>query len=369
MESNQSIISLNKLNQQNRSSSSLHSTPNMTTAGPAEFTRRKNWSQNILEELRDVIHVLSSDLNILYCSPASREFLGYQPTELVGHCFTEFIHVDDIDIFAREFRTAQNNGSVMRATYRFLRKDGKHTTLETRGHFFKQGFFGSARSVPAEMTRMMDTFLDYKMENEMLKRKVAMAKAKSNQLKSNNTKKYQIPSPQSGSATSSAPSETPQPVPLNTELDEDEFEDEFEDLFAPPTSMYPPSSNVYTQGVLNSYDLSESVSLFTGLRFDLGERSRGISMGIEGELFNAFPNVSTPSIGDPSSVSTADDAKLKSGKKRRNDDDIERICADCGRTDAPEWRRGPKGPKTLCNACGLRWAKSNKTQLDNTPSS
>ncbi|KAI8357329.1 MADB protein [Choanephora cucurbitarum] len=352
MESSQSVIPLNKLN-----SSSHQSTPNMTTAGPAEFTRRKNWSQNILEELRDVIHVLSSDLNILYCSPASREFLGYQPTELVGHSFTEFIHVDDIDIFTREFRTAHANGSVMRATYRFLRKDGKHTTLETRGHFFKQGFFGSARSVPAEMTRMMDTFLDYKMENEMLKRKVAMAKA--SQVK----KKHQIPSPQSAS---SAPSETPQPVPLNTEIDEDEFEDEFEDLFAPPTSMYPPSSNVYTQGVLNSYDLSESVSLFTGLRFDLGERSRGISMGIEGELFNAFPNVTTPAIGDPSPVSIAEDTKLKSGKKRRNDDDTERICADCGRTDAPEWRRGPKGPKTLCNACGLRWAKSNKTQTDST---
>ncbi|KAH7063650.1 hypothetical protein B0J12DRAFT_540295, partial [Macrophomina phaseolina] len=27
-------------------------------------------------------------------------------------------------------------------------------------------------------------------------------------------------------------------------------------------------------------------------------------------------------------------------------------CSRCGRTDSPEWRRGPDGPKTLCNACG-----------------
>ncbi|KAJ7882132.1 hypothetical protein B0H13DRAFT_2539789 [Mycena leptocephala] len=34
----------------------------------------------------------------------------------------------------------------------------------------------------------------------------------------------------------------------------------------------------------------------------------------------------------------------------------------CGRTDSPKWRKGPRGPKTLCNACGLRWAKQTKVQ-------
>lgn len=53
------------------------------------------------------------------------------------------------------------------------------------------------------------------------------------------------------------------------------------------------------------------------------------------------------------------------------------VCVTCGRTDSPEWRKGPLGPKTLCNvrvtvlavkhtddamqACGLRWAKRNST--------
>jgi len=31
-----------------------------------------------------------------------------------------------------------------------------------------------------------------------------------------------------------------------------------------------------------------------------------------------------------------------------------------GTLDSPEWRKGPGGPKTLCNACGLRWAKKEK---------
>ncbi|GJN94652.1 hypothetical protein Rhopal_007735-T1 [Rhodotorula paludigena] len=37
-----------------------------------------------------------------------------------------------------------------------------------------------------------------------------------------------------------------------------------------------------------------------------------------------------------------------------------RFCQNCGRTDSPEWRSGPNGNKTLCNACGLRWAKAQK---------
>ncbi|KAL0262726.1 white collar 2 type of transcription factor [Diplodia seriata] len=34
------------------------------------------------------------------------------------------------------------------------------------------------------------------------------------------------------------------------------------------------------------------------------------------------------------------------------------ICTWCATTEAPEWRRGPGGPKTLCNACGLKYSKS-----------
>jgi hypothetical protein len=36
-----------------------------------------------------------------------------------------------------------------------------------------------------------------------------------------------------------------------------------------------------------------------------------------------------------------------------------------GTLDSPEWRKGPTGPKTLCNACGLRWAKKEKKKPNN----
>lgn len=32
-------------------------------------------------------------------------------------------------------------------------------------------------------------------------------------------------------------------------------------------------------------------------------------------------------------------------------------CVSCGARDTPEWRRGPNGARTLCNACGLHFSK------------
>lgn len=43
-------------------------------------------------------------------------------------------------------------------------------------------------------------------------------------------------------------------------------------------------------------------------------------------------------------------------------DDGPRSCDECGAVESPEWRKGPKGPKTLCNACGLRWAKKTRKE-------
>ncbi|KAF9599759.1 hypothetical protein IFM89_001705 [Coptis chinensis] len=32
-----------------------------------------------------------------------------------------------------------------------------------------------------------------------------------------------------------------------------------------------------------------------------------------------------------------------------------RSCTHCGTEETPQWRVGPSGPKTLCNACGVRY--------------
>lgn len=232
----------------------------------SEFTRRKNWSSSILESLRDVVHVLDTDLRLVYCSAASSEFLGYKPSELVNHVFTEYLHVDDIDMFVREFRNCKNSMQTFKCTYRFLRKDGKYTTLETKGTFYKNSLFGNARKVPTDAVRSIDSFLDLKMENEILTKKLALLKSQ------HHTRKTSATSNQTLSIAS---------LTREDEGDEDSS-DEFDDFNIPANAP-----NVYTQGVNSSYDINESLALFTGLRYDLGERSSGISLGLEGgELTN-----------------------------------------------------------------------------------
>jgi len=40
-------------------------------------------------------------------------------------------------------------------------------------------------------------------------------------------------------------------------------------------------------------------------------------------------------------------------------------CHSCNRAETPEWRRGPDGARTLCNACGLRMSNCRETMIEN----
>ncbi|KAL0698452.1 hypothetical protein Bca4012_054574 [Brassica carinata] len=39
---------------------------------------------------------------------------------------------------------------------------------------------------------------------------------------------------------------------------------------------------------------------------------------------------------------------------------LARRCANCDTTTTPLWRNGPRGPKSLCNACGIRFKKEER---------
>ncbi|GAB4849150.1 hypothetical protein Ancab_003958 [Ancistrocladus abbreviatus] len=44
----------------------------------------------------------------------------------------------------------------------------------------------------------------------------------------------------------------------------------------------------------------------------------------------------------------------------RGDPLLARRCANCDTTSTPLWRNGPRGPKSLCNACGIRFKKEER---------
>ncbi|XP_074566159.1 GATA transcription factor 15-like [Curcuma longa] len=45
---------------------------------------------------------------------------------------------------------------------------------------------------------------------------------------------------------------------------------------------------------------------------------------------------------------------------------LARRCANCDTTSTPLWRNGPRGPKSLCNACGIRFKKEERRAAAST---
>jgi len=57
-------------------------------------------------------------------------------------------------------------------------------------------------------------------------------------------------------------------------------------------------------------------------------------------------------------------AQVESNKRKHKSISSQgQYCRSCGTTQTPEWRRGPDGGKSLCNACGLHYAKIIKREV------
>jgi hypothetical protein len=56
--------------------------------------------------------------------------------------------------------------------------------------------------------------------------------------------------------------------------------------------------------------------------------------------------------------------KPKVGRKRKvlNGTNASGECIWCKVKKTAQWRKGPKGARSLCNACGLEWAKQIRTE-------
>ncbi|KAH9906825.1 hypothetical protein F4778DRAFT_778266 [Xylariomycetidae sp. FL2044] len=72
-----------------------------------------------------------------------------------------------------------------------------------------------------------------------------------------------------------------------------------------------------------------------------------------------------PYDGDDDIMYSDKSFSLGEVKKRRGRAAPPGRCHSCNRIDTPEWRRGPDGARTLCNACGLHYAKlERKRQME-----
>lgn len=377
-----------------------------------EFTKRRNWSQRIIEELKDFLHILTPDGRILYVSPSCKGITGYEAHTLIGKFIGEYVHPDDSGIFMREFNESIASGNSLRFFYRFKKDDGTYMIFECDGHphispeppgahmglpgnsdpnntpvpvaGVCRGFFMMARPYPTRNAAFLDSFLEHKIENERLLKRIEELKREELEENVEQDRLYaQAVNPSQAGVTpsdvtnskaqdtqSEAPSQTPnyqgmpppsKPSITNTALTRQNLDSALSaqkpDSIADKMSRYE-ASNTHL----------ESIELLTGLRYRDGERSHGISTG------DTSPALIRGDAGIAILLDRDRDGNSKKDRKKQKVAD-EYVCADCGTLDSPEWRKGPRGPKTLCNACGLRWAKKEKKRTgddkkdDSPPSS
>lgn len=372
------------------------STQSMLPSGSSsvltEFTKRRNWSQRVLDELKDLLYILTSDGRLLYLSPSAKLLTGYEPSELVGKSISDFVHPDDASLFIREFNESIATGNNLRLFHRFRTAEDKYRIFECHGHPhltndnpqgdmsigpaatapFCRGFFMMARPYPSKNSELLDSFLEHKIENVRLQARIAALKREeAEDAETQHDPFHKQPGVNGAKSRSNSADMTPLSPSIASKGDA-----------ADSSSMPPPAKPTISNVALTREALDEanaqarpdsirdkmaryegsshvdSIEMFTGLRYREGERSQGISTGgtspalIRGDAGIHIPIDKADARYGGSAYSDKKAKKVKSAD--------EYVCTDCGTLDSPEWRKGPNGPKTLCNACGLRWAKKEK---------
>lgn len=291
-----------------------------------DFTKQRDWVQIILQGIPDFLHVLSADGKIIYVSNSCWRITGYETAHLLGRFINDFIHPDDIVLFIQEFNASILNFQRTRFIYRFRKSDGSWIVLESNfGPFFRhmlvqneftQSNLGQldtivmARPYLSKGGALFDSFLEQQIEHERLIR--SMEKLKQERLESRMAWRTPENSPQGQYGGTS-----------------------------PTTNQH---SRGRTGAMTGTNDQDE------GFVIDTTEETSSVTVG---------------DLGIPI-LKKRKERKIPIRSKRpKNQDPEPKLCVSCGTFNSPEWRKGPMGPKTLCNACGCKCMYCNFTSIAN----
>jgi PAS domain S-box-containing protein len=309
-----------------------------------EFTKRRNWPAKVVEELKDLLQILDANGRIRYVSPSITALTGYAPDEVLDRFLREFIHPDDVGVFVAELNESIATGNTLRLIYRMKRKDGKDARFEVVGHAhiaaakfapnpnnqspFCQAVFMMARQYPTKNAGLLDSFLEHKIENERLKRRIAELRREEQDDFDDAQRSWQ----QSREESEMAPSEGTMATNSNATP-----------FYSADNHGHPPERGTLNialtrenlEGIAGSRPDSlrekmaryeganhaDTIEMLTGLRYQEGERSRGITTGdasptlIKGDAGIAIPMDRDPRTGE---------------KKKKLKVAEEYVCTDCG---------------------------------------
>jgi PAS domain S-box-containing protein len=99
-----------------------------------ELQRSEEHFRSLIENSTDLITVLDSQLNFIYCSPSVERILGYKQSYCEGKNLCDFIHPDDFGSCEKEFKKEITETELNYAIeYRILHKDNYFVNLESTG--------------------------------------------------------------------------------------------------------------------------------------------------------------------------------------------------------------------------------------------
>jgi diguanylate cyclase (GGDEF)-like protein/PAS domain S-box-containing protein len=113
--------------------------PNAEQGSAAAQTRdalRENeaYFRSLLENARDVIHVINADRTTRYITPSIHRLLGWDPEELVGKSVMEFLHPDDVEAVLAALRATRGHpGAGLPLEVRVRHRDGHWRIFEGVG--------------------------------------------------------------------------------------------------------------------------------------------------------------------------------------------------------------------------------------------
>ncbi|MBN2397618.1 MAG: PAS domain S-box protein, partial [Deltaproteobacteria bacterium] len=111
-----------------------------------------NKYRSLVENIKDIIYELDSQGVILYISPAVRDMLGFDSTEIIGKKFTELAYEDDLSRL-EEWFSELRKGRESPSEYRVSDKSGQLRWAQTRVRpIMEDDQFRGARGILIDVT-------------------------------------------------------------------------------------------------------------------------------------------------------------------------------------------------------------------------
>ncbi|TFK30049.1 GATA-domain-containing protein [Coprinopsis marcescibilis] len=287
-------------------------------AGAYDFTKRRRWADLMAMELvESIVFVISRSTKVLYCQcgGSTHEVLGWRDSDFLDCELTDFINPEDVE------------------QLRFDIEECLRTDRDVPGASYARIRPNQAPNAYPPVNEVLHEFRTYHLNHpEDPQGAVVLLTAKHHYYKN-------------ATHTSAIADEKQANIILLQRITE-------------LRKQLPPQVASEIAASYASGDASSSIYSSSSL---LASRSATLDQEIKGSqndhhrLSAAFPSNTNAVVPEEE---VEDGTKKKKIKKSHGAEQY--VCVKCGKTDSPEWRKGPQGPKTLCNACGLRWAKQSK---------